>query len=142
MDADGIGSPDGGSLAGGRATTRLPARDLDRARCFYADKLGLRPVEERLYRCGEKYFVLFLSTGASPGTFTRMAWEVDNIEAAVSELRRRGVVFEEVDRPGFRTRDGIAEVEGNYPSKGARGDRGAWFRDSEGNLLGIGRPTR
>ncbi|MFB7323309.1 VOC family protein [Streptomyces sp. NPDC056190] len=146
MDADDIGSPDGGSLAGGRVTTRLPARDLDRARRFYADKLGLRPVEERpgglLYRCGETYFVLFLSTGASPGTFTQMAWEVDDIEAAVSELRRRGVVFEEADRPGFRTQDGIAEVEGNYPSKGARGERGAWIRDSEGNLLGIGRPTR
>jgi hypothetical protein len=52
------------------------------------------------------------------------------------------VVFEDVDAPGFRTRDGIAEVEGNYPSKGARGERAAWFRDSEGNLLGIGEPVR
>ncbi|MFF4762901.1 VOC family protein [Streptomyces sp. NPDC001292] len=146
MDADDDGSPDDGPLAGGRVTTRLPARDLERARRFYADKLGLRPVEERpgglLYRCGETCFVVFLSTGASPGTFTQMAWEVDDIEAAVSRLRRRGVVFEEVGRPGFRTKDGIAEIEGNYPSKGARGERGAWFRDSEGNLLGIGQPTR
>ncbi|MFJ4734292.1 VOC family protein [Streptomyces sp. NPDC088770] len=149
MDADDSGSPDTGSpdigfLARGRVTTRLPARDLDRARRFYADRLGLRPAEERpgglLYRCGGTSFVVFLSTGAAPGTFTQMAWEVDDIEAAVSELRRRGVVLEEVDRPGFRTRDGIAEVEGNYPSKGARGERGAWFRDSEGNLLGIGQP--
>ncbi|MFB6956865.1 VOC family protein [Streptomyces sp. NPDC056309] len=146
MDADDIGAPDGGSLARGHVTTRLPARDLDRARRFYADKLGPRPVEERpggpLYRCGETYFVLFLSTGASPGTFTEMAWEVDDIETAVSRLRQRGVVFEEVDTPGFRTEDGIAEIEGNHPSKGARGERGAWFRDSEGNLLGTGRPTR
>ncbi|MGW2763838.1 VOC family protein [Streptomyces sp. NPDC001275] len=117
-----------------------------RGRHRLSGRRGLRPVEERpgglLYRCGETYFALFLSTGASPGAFTQMAWEVDGIEAAVSELWRRGVVFEEVDRPGFRTQDGIAEVEGNYPSKGARGERGAWFRDSEGNLLGIGRPTR
>ncbi|MCP2349324.1 VOC family protein [Nonomuraea roseoviolacea] len=85
---------------------------------------------------------MFRSTGSSPDTFTQMAWEVDDIEAVVSELRRRGVVFEEVDAPGFPTRDGIAEIEGNYPSKDARGERGAWFRDSEGNLLGGGQPVR
>ncbi|WP_251095081.1 VOC family protein [Streptomyces sp. Caat 7-52] len=129
-------------LSGARVATRLPARDLDRARRFYAEKLGLFPVDERpgglLYRCAGVDFVVFRSTGASPGTFTQMAFEVDDIEGVVTELRRRGVVFEEVDVPGFRTRDGIAEVQGNYPSKGARGERGAWFRDSEGNLLGLG----
>ncbi|MFC9126745.1 VOC family protein [Streptomyces sp. NPDC057099] len=133
-------------LARARVATRLPAQDLDRARRFYAEKLGLEPADERpgglLYRCGGGEFVLFRSTGTSPGTFTQMALEVDDIDAAVAELKRRGVVFEEVDLPGFRTRDGIAEVEGNYPSKGARGERGAWFHDSEGNLLGIGEPVR
>ncbi|MFC9679722.1 VOC family protein [Streptomyces sp. NPDC056948] len=141
MDADA-----GNVLAGARVATRLPAQDLDRARRFYAEKLGLEPADERpgglLYRCGGGEFVLFRSTGASPGTFTQLALEVDDIDAAVAELKRRGVVFEEVDLPGFRTRDGIAEIEGNYPSKGARGERGAWFRDSEGNMLGIGEPVR
>jgi hypothetical protein len=70
-----------------------------------------------------------------------MAFDVDDIDATVAELRRRGVVFEGVDVPGLRTVDGIADVEGNYPSKG-RGERGAWFRDSEGNMLGIGQPVR
>ncbi|MGV9499889.1 VOC family protein [Streptomyces sp. NPDC003642] len=139
MDTD-----DTAVLARARVATRLPAQDLDRARRFYADKLGLEPVDERpgglLYRCGGGEFALFRSAGASPGTFTQMALEVDDIDGAVAELKRRGVVFEEVDLPGFRTRDGIAEVEGHYPSKGARGERGAWFRDSEGNLLGIGQP--
>jgi catechol 2,3-dioxygenase-like lactoylglutathione lyase family enzyme len=128
-----------------RVATRLPAQDLERARRFYSEKLGLDPVDERpgglLYRCGGAEFVLFRSTGSSPGTFTQMALEVEDIEAAVAELRRRGVVFEEVDAPGFRTQAGIAEIEGNYPSKGARGERGAWFRDSEGNLLGVGEPV-
>jgi len=138
---------DSALLSGARVATRLPAGDLDRARRFYAEKLGLRPVDERpgglLYRCGGTDFVLFRSTGASPGTFTQMGFETDgDLEAVVAELRRRGVVFEEVDAPGLRTRDGIAEIEGNYPSKGARGERGAWFRDSEGNLLGIGQPVR
>lgn len=140
MDAD-----EQNGLAGGRVATRLPARDLDRARRFYAEKLGLEPVDERpgglLYRCGGTHFVVFRSTGSSPGTFTQMGWEVEDIEAVVTELKGRGVVFEEVDVPGFRTRDGIAEIEGNYPSKGARGERGAWFRDSEGNLLGVGQPV-
>lgn len=58
----------------------------------------------------------------------------------MAELRNRGVVFEEIDVPGFKTIDGIAEVSGNYPSSGGIGERGAWFRDSEGNLLGIGQP--
>ncbi|MEU9441808.1 VOC family protein [Streptomyces sp. NPDC048304] len=132
-------------LSRARAATRLPAQDLERARRFYADVLGLEPVDERpgglLYRCGGTDFVVFRSTGASPGTFTQMGFEVDDLEAVVAELRRRGVVFEDVDAPGFRTRDGIAEIEGNYPSKGARGERAAWFRDSEGNLLGIGEPV-
>ncbi|MGW2446268.1 VOC family protein [Streptomyces sp. NPDC001675] len=138
---------DGALLSSARVATRLPAADLDRARRFYAEKLGLRPVDERpgglLYRCGGTDFVLFRSTGSSPGTFTQMGFETDgDLDTVVAELRRRGVVFEEVDAPGLRTRDGIAEIEGNYPSKGARGERGAWFRDSEGNLLGIGQPVR
>ena len=129
-------------LESSEVASRLPSQDLERARSFYADKLGLHPVEERpgglRYRCGSGYFALFQSSGAPSGTHTQMAWEVDDIDAVVAELRGRGVVFEEVDVPGLRTVDGIAEVEDNYPSAGGVGERAAWFRDSEGNLLGIG----
>jgi hypothetical protein len=52
------------------------------------------------------------------------------------------VVFEEYDLPGIKTFDGMAEVAGNYPSRGGIGERAAWFRDSEGNLLGIGQAVR
>jgi catechol 2,3-dioxygenase-like lactoylglutathione lyase family enzyme len=125
--------------------TRLPAQDLARARAFYADKLGLEPIEERpgglRYQCGSGRFSLFESAGAPSGDYTQMAWEVDDIETVVEELRRRGVMLEEVDVPGLRTVDGIAEVEGNYPSAGV-GELAAWFRDSEGNLLGIGQAVR
>jgi catechol 2,3-dioxygenase-like lactoylglutathione lyase family enzyme len=121
--------------------TRIPARDLDRARRFYAEKLALEPSEERLggllYRCASGEFALFESAGASSGTFTQMTWQVEDIEAVVAGLRGRGVVFDEYDVPGLTTVDGIAEVDGNYPSKG-RGERAAWFLDSEGNLLAIG----
>jgi len=129
----------------GRVATRIPAQDLARARRFYADKLGLKPSEERpgglLYRCASGEFALFESAGSSPGSFTQMGWEVDDIEATVAELRDRGVRFEDVDVPGLKTVDGIAEVAGNYPSKGS-GERAAWFRDSEGNMLGIGEVIR
>jgi catechol 2,3-dioxygenase-like lactoylglutathione lyase family enzyme len=132
-------------LKDGRVSTRLPAQDLERARRYYAEKLGLEPAEERegglRYVCGGGEFALFASAGAPSGEHTQMAWEVDDIEAAVRELRARGVVFEEYDGPGLSTTDGIAEIAGNYPSKGVA-DRGAWFRDSEGNMLGIGQPVR
>jgi catechol 2,3-dioxygenase-like lactoylglutathione lyase family enzyme len=129
----------------GRVATRLPAQDLARARAFYAEKLGLEPVEERpgglRYVCAGGEFALFASAGDASGDHTQMGWEVDDIEATVTELRSRGVTFEEYDLPGLSTVDGIADIEGNYPSKGI-GERGAWFRDSEGNMLGIGQPLR
>lgn len=125
---------------------RIPAQDLARARSFYSSKLGLEPVEERpgglRYKCGNSYFVLFESAGSASGSHTQMAWEVDDIQATVSELRHLGVVFEEYDLPGLKTINGIAEVQGNYLSKGGIGEKGAWFRDSEGNLLAIGQPIR
>jgi catechol 2,3-dioxygenase-like lactoylglutathione lyase family enzyme len=133
------------TLANARVATRLPAQDLERARAFYAEKLGLEPTEERpgglRYVCAAGEFVVFQSAGAASGDHTQMGIEVDDIEATVRELRARGVVFEEYDLPGFTTVDGIADIEGNYPSKRSSGERGAWFRDSEGNMIGIGQPV-
>ena len=132
-------------LSEGRIASRLPVQNMNRARAFYAEKLGLHPVEERegglRYVCAAGEFALFESAGAPSGAHTQMGWEVDDIESTVRELRARGVVFEEYDLPGFKTVDGIAEIEGNYPSKGT-GERAAWFRDSEGNMIGIGQPIR
>jgi catechol 2,3-dioxygenase-like lactoylglutathione lyase family enzyme len=118
------------ALAQSDVATRLPARDLDRARRWYSERLGLDPVEERpgglRYRCGTTYFVVFQSTGKASGESTQMAWEVDDIEAVVADLKSRDVDFEEVDSPGTKTVNGIADIDGNYPSK-ARGERGAWL---------------
>ncbi len=131
-------------LEDGKVVARIPVRDLRRARSFYAEKLDLQPSEERpgglLYRCGEGEFALFESTGAASGDHTQMAWEVEDIEATVERLRARGVVFEEYDLLGLGTEGGIAEVAGNYPSKGGVGEKAAWFKDGDGNLLGIGQP--
>lgn len=131
-------------LADSHVATRLPAKDLERARAFYRDKLGLEPAEERpgglLYHCGSGSFVLFASSGAASGDHTQMAFTVADLDAVVTELRGRGVVFEEYDFPGLRAEGGIVHVEGNYPSKGT-GELAVWFHDSEGNLIGIGQPT-
>ena len=131
-------------LANAKVATRLPAQDLERARAFYSEKLGLEPAEERQgglrYRVAGGEFAIFQSGGEPSGEHTQMGFEVEDIDAAVAELRQRGVVFEEYDFPGLTTVGGIADIEGNYPSKGT-GERGAWFRDSEGNMLGLGQPV-
>ena len=133
-----------GPLAGAAVSARLPAQDLERARRFYAEKLGLEPAETRpgglRYQCRSGSFSVFQSAGRPSGEHTQLAWQVDDIDAAVAELRQRGVVFEDVNVRGLRTVDGIAEVAGNYPSAGSGGERAVWFHDSEGNLLGIGQP--
>ena len=82
-------------------------------------------------------FALYQSGGLADGSFTQLAFTVADIEADVAALRARGVVFEDYDFPGLETVDGIAEIDGNYASKGA-GERAARFRDSEGNMLGVG----
>ena len=131
-------------LRDAKVAARLPAQDLTRARKWYSDKLGLEPSEERegglLYRIGGCEFALFASSGKSDGSFTQMAFTVSDVEAEAAELRIRGVVLESYDDANFKTLDGVAEIHGNYPSKGD-GERACWFRDSEGNMLGMGQPT-
>lgn len=113
----------------------IPAQDLDRARAFYADKLGLKPETESpeglRYRCGTGQFLLFASSGQASGSHTQLGFDVADIEAAVATLRENGVVFEEYDMPGFKTENGIAVTDG---------EKGAWFKDSEGNLLAVAEP--
>jgi catechol 2,3-dioxygenase-like lactoylglutathione lyase family enzyme len=141
-----------GPLTSAHAVTKLPAQDLDRARRFYRERLGLDPVEERegglRYLCGTTEFHLFLSSGAASGASTQLSFEVEDIDGAVADLRSRGLEFETFDiadfafhTAGLRVEDGILVVPDNYPSKGS-GERGVFFRDSEGNLLGIGQATR
>lgn len=116
--------------------TPLPATDMERARRFYAEKLGLTPEtvlpDERdglFYRCGGVRFLLFPSQTPSSGNHTQMTWLTSDIEADVADLKARGVVFEEYDLPDLKTIDSIATIGES---------KGAWFKDSEGNLLALG----
>jgi catechol 2,3-dioxygenase-like lactoylglutathione lyase family enzyme len=134
-----------GPLTGAHTVTKLPAQDLERARAFYRDKLGLEPVEERTgglrYVCGPTEFHLFSSAGAPSGTSTQMAFEVEDLDETLAALRVRGLTFERFEMAGFDDQGDTIAAPDNYPSKGT-GERGTFFYDSEGNLIGIAQPVR
>jgi catechol 2,3-dioxygenase-like lactoylglutathione lyase family enzyme len=113
-----------------KTVVRLPAKDLNRARTWYAEKLGLKRAEERpggaRYVIGSCEFALFISAGQSDGSFTQLGFEVADLRSAVTELESRGVIFEEYHEGPLRTESGVATIQGNYPSKG-RGELAAWF---------------
>ena len=95
--------------------------------------------------CGATEFHVFLSSGAASGASSQMGFEVTDIDRVVADLRSRGLEFEhfeipDFELPGFEMDDDILIAPDNYPSKGS-GERGVFFRDSEGNLLGIGQAT-
>ena len=125
-------------LKSARVSTGLPAQDLDRAKAFYRDKLGLEPAEDdgnnvRYQVADGTEFNVFRTMGAPSGTHTQMAFLVQDIAGEVKDLKSRGVTFEEYDYPSLKTKDSIAE--------GPDG-KAAWFKDSEGNLLNIVQPAR
>jgi catechol 2,3-dioxygenase-like lactoylglutathione lyase family enzyme len=70
-----------------------------------------------------------------------MAFEVEDLEATMADLRARGVTFERFEMPGFGDRGDTIAAPDNYPSKGT-GEIGTFFYDSEGNLIGIAQPVR
>ena len=119
-------------LSQATVTTALPAQDLARARAFYSEKLGLEPARTveggsaLLYEVAGGAFLVFVSSGKPSGTHTQMAFHVADADIEAAEMRSRGVVFEDVD--GLEQEEGIATM-GEV--------RGGWFRDSEGNLLGL-----
>ena len=115
-------------------TATVPAADLGRARSFYADKLGLTPSQEfpggLFYTTGPGTSFLLYETQFPSGDHTVARWHVDDVASEVAELRSRGgVAFEHYEMPG-------AEWDGDVASIGGLGS-GAWFKDSEGNVLGI-----
>jgi predicted enzyme related to lactoylglutathione lyase len=111
----------------------IPVADVARARKFYEEKVGLRPKEEYaggvIYECGNGSWVfMYPSGGAGTSKASTAFWAVDDVVAEVSELKARGVVFEEYDMPGIKMVNSIAT---------ASGARTAWFKDSEGNILAV-----
>jgi len=120
-----------------RVAAMLPAYDLERAKAFYRDKLGLTPSQDMgggglIYQlAGGGGFVLYVSGGKPSGTHTQLAFEVQDVVQAAKDLKAKGVGLEEYDTPTLKTVDGIADMDGF---------KGAWFKDSEGNLIAIAPP--
>jgi len=124
----------------------LPALDLDRAKRFWGEALGLKIVLETpdgvVFQAGEgdqhpkvgwpgsASFLVYPSPNPARGGNTQLGFRVEDIEAAVGELRAVGVVLEEYDHPALKTVDGVASIAGGH-------GKGAWFKDTEGNLIGV-----
>lgn len=116
------------------STAAMPAQDIKRARQFYEQKLGLQPTREEFdggarYQTGETAFLVFLSSGKASGVHTQMALEVEDVVSAASELKSKGVKFEEYDQPNFKTNGGLVDLPD--------GSKGGWFKDTEGNLIAL-----
>jgi predicted enzyme related to lactoylglutathione lyase len=112
----------------------LPASDLERAKAFYKDKLGLTPIEERMdgvrYETGKGTgFLLYPSAFAGTNQATAAGFQSDDIRGDVKELQDKGVEFLTFEMEGLMW-DGV------IATMGEAGD-GAWFKDSEGNILAI-----
>jgi hypothetical protein len=111
----------------------LPASDLGRARSYYSEKLGLEPTQERgdglIYEGkGGAKILLYETQFAGTAQNTALSWVTNDLDGEMADLRSRGVVFEEYDFPGLKTENGVATYDDG---------RGAWFKDSEGNILSV-----
>jgi len=100
-------------LTSRRPHPTVPASDLARARAWYSEKLGFTTDQDDaaalLYRHSlDRLFLLFSSPDAGTARHQVAAWDVDDLETEVTQLRARGVEFEEYDQPGLRTVEGIA----------------------------------
>ena len=114
----------------------IPAHDIERAKRWYEEKLGLAPLMDlgvagQLYRTGGVSWLIYQTPSAGTGRHTLGGWVVPNVDDAVRDLRAKGVVFEDYDMgdQGPTTVDGVA--------RGPDGGASAWFTDSEGNILAL-----
>jgi catechol 2,3-dioxygenase-like lactoylglutathione lyase family enzyme len=124
-------APDGGAI-----TTMIAAADLDRAKAWYAEKLGFQPTTEMAglmldYRSGGSRFEVYKTDFAGSAKNTVGVWRLVGLRDEVARLRGNGVTFEDYDfGEDQKTVDGILFDD-------AAEDLTAWFKDSEGNVFAI-----
>jgi predicted enzyme related to lactoylglutathione lyase len=111
----------------------LLARDLVAAKDFYADKIGLPVLSESpggvTFQCGgDSQLVVTKSSVGTKDEQTQATFRVADVQAEVSELRRRGVQIEDYDTPELKTQDGIADIGFAWM---------AWFIDPANNCVGL-----
>ena len=125
-------------IANAKLEPVIPVSDLDRAASFYGETLGLKELQRYeepaanpmiRYELGSGSLLIYKSVGAGESRHTLAGFIVDDIKAAVDDLRGRGVTFEEYDMGDIKTENGIATIGD---------DKAAWFKDPDGNILGVG----
>ena len=120
-------------LRNANATPMIAVQDLDRARRFYGETLGLHAKEtmggEVLeVTAGETLVTVYRSEFAGTNKATALTFDVDDIESEIGELKKKGVFFERYDVPGLK-QDGDLYV--------GEGMKTAWFKDPDGNILSL-----
>ncbi|MEU0385185.1 VOC family protein [Streptomyces chartreusis] len=118
-------------LGSSKAFSGFSVNDIDAARTFYGDTLGLRVSEDNgmlfLHLAGDRDILVYRKPDHTPATYTVLNFPVDDIEAAVDELSRRGVRFERYDHLK-------ADDKGIFRGGGPLI---AWFTDPAGNVLSV-----
>jgi len=121
-------------LADSTAVANVAVRDLDVAKRFYADVLGLPEIGRQMedlviYRSGNSTLNVYRSQFAGTNKATAVTWAIgDAFDRTVDALKEKGVRFERYDMPGAK-RDGDVHVFGEV--------RVVWFKDPDGNLLNL-----
>ena len=114
------------------ATPMIPVNDLDRARKFYEETLGLKTKDQWgegvTMESGDTLINVYRSQFAGTNKATALTFDVDDAEKEVAELKDKGIFFEHYDLPGL-TRQGDLYV--------AEGMKTAWFKDPDGNILSL-----
>jgi catechol 2,3-dioxygenase-like lactoylglutathione lyase family enzyme len=124
-----------GLLATKTALATVAVKDLDKAKTFYENTLGLEPVEGEEggvqgYRAGSSTIIVYESAFAGTNQATSVTWPLgDDLDAVVRDLKVKGVTFEHYDMPNA-THDGDIHVFGRV--------RVAWFKDPDGNIFNLG----
>jgi catechol 2,3-dioxygenase-like lactoylglutathione lyase family enzyme len=123
-----------GMLGGKNAGATLAVSDLQRARDFYENTLGLEPLQEVpgsvLYKSGNSVLLVYPSEYAGTNQATAATWAVgDDFEAIVQDLKTKGVTFEHYDDLPDTTREGDVHTMGEV--------KGVWLRDPDGNILSL-----
>lgn len=110
----------------------VAVKDLDKAKKFYEETLGLKPAgndpDGIVYKSGSGKILVYASQYAGTNQATGAAWTVKDIDAVVKDLKAKGVSFEKYDLPGA-THEGDLHVMGDM--------KAAWFKDPDGNILAI-----
>ena len=115
------------------ATPMIAVKDLDRAKTFYQDTLGLKVDNEWgdegvTLKSGDTLVNVYRSEFAGTNKATALNFDVDDLEREVGELKEKGIFFEHYDMPGLKR-------EGDFYS--AEGMKTAWFKDPDGNILSL-----